>query len=194
MSTCSWSGSVAPGAMRISTVASPLFASNSSVLVSQPGKRAFSHGRSLARTTCERLSSSGVALSVFGLTFIGCPPGRMRRQHSRSLDRAQAPEPATLALILPLDLGVLHDLGEFRRLGLDETLVFHMRHRLRHDALRGEVVGNRLILERRVDDVVEPGDDRLRRAGGDEDAEPVKELVALEARRALGERRDVGEL
>src|SRR4029453_919781 len=56
--TCSWSGKVAPGSIFIRTVASPLLASNSSVLNWQPGKRIFSQGSSCGRTWCERLSST----------------------------------------------------------------------------------------------------------------------------------------
>src|SRR5215207_5038771 len=41
MLTCSWSGSTAPGANRISAVIRPVLRSNSSVLASQPGKRVF---------------------------------------------------------------------------------------------------------------------------------------------------------
>ncbi len=39
MLTCSWSGSTAPGAKRISAVINPVLGSAISVLTSQPGKR-----------------------------------------------------------------------------------------------------------------------------------------------------------
>src|SRR4051794_33796614 len=65
MLTCSWSGSTAPGANRISAVINPVERSNSSVLASQPGKRVFCHSMSCGRTMWEWVSAvCGVTASM----------------------------------------------------------------------------------------------------------------------------------
>ena len=68
MLTCSWSGSTAPGAKRISAVISPVERSNSSVFASQPGKRVFCHSMLCGRTTWECVSAvSCLALRRHGV-------------------------------------------------------------------------------------------------------------------------------
>jgi hypothetical protein len=57
-----------------------------------------------------------------------------------------------------------------------------------------ELLGDRLVAQRRGHDLVETGDDRIRRGSGREHAEPVDQLIALELGGGLGERHDVGEL
>src|SRR3954464_7129887 len=65
MLTCSWSGSTAPGAKRISAVINPVARSNSSVLASQPGKRVFCHSMFSGRTMWEWVSAvCGVTASM----------------------------------------------------------------------------------------------------------------------------------
>src|SRR5258708_9536561 len=65
MLTCSWSGSTAPGANRISAVIRPVERSNSSVLASQPGKRVFCHSIPAGRTRWECVSA---VCALFGVT------------------------------------------------------------------------------------------------------------------------------
>src|SRR4030081_683264 len=68
MLTCSWSGSTAPGANRISAVIRPVARSNSSVLASQPEKAVCCHSMLSGRTRWEWLSAVwepfGVAASM----------------------------------------------------------------------------------------------------------------------------------
>ena len=66
MLTCSWSGSTAPGAKRISAVISPVERSNSSVFASQPGNRVFCHSMFCGFTTWECVSA--VSCLAFGVT------------------------------------------------------------------------------------------------------------------------------
>src|SRR6185437_14166156 len=161
--------------MRTSIVASPLFASNSSGLISQPGKRCFSHGMSAGLRWRERRSSKGLASFVFGLTFMALLPGRSQYY----------------TLVGHFNIGLPHDLAEFLGLRRHELLVGRGIHWPRHDALRDELVGDRRIFKRRVDDVVETIDDGLRRAAGREHAEPVEQLVAGEPPRAFRQRRHI---
>src|SRR3954469_3441963 len=63
MLTCSWSGSTAPGAKRISAVIRPVFGSIISVFTSQPGKRVGFHSMSAGLTRCE-CSSAKVCFGV----------------------------------------------------------------------------------------------------------------------------------
>src|SRR5258708_1866967 len=63
MLTCSWSGSTAPGAKRISAVIRPVLGSIIKVLTSQPGKRVGFHSMSAGLTRCE-CSSAKVCFGV----------------------------------------------------------------------------------------------------------------------------------
>jgi len=76
-------------------------------------------------------------------------------------------------------------LPEFLGLGPDEFAQRRRGHRPRHDPLDAELVGNGRTPQRRPQHVRQPRQDRLRRAGGDEQGEPVEQLVAGEPGRAF---------
>src|SRR5262245_40067386 len=70
MPTCSWSGSTVPGAMRVSDVTSPLARSNSSVLISMPGKRVLRQGRLSTSTRREASGASAAWAWMSGVTAV----------------------------------------------------------------------------------------------------------------------------
>ena len=80
-------------------------------------------------------------------------------------------------------------LPNFSASGTHEGAILRRAHRARHDALHLKLLGDRLVAQAVVHHLVEPRDDRLRRAGRREQAEPVEQLVVLQLRRRLGERR-----
>src|SRR6202021_1916676 len=90
MRTCSWSGSVVPGAHFISAVTNPVALSNKRPFTSQPANRVFFHSISDGRTVCEWLSAmSCLALGVTAsmavpLSFIVANRLAVSRHYSRS--------------------------------------------------------------------------------------------------------------
>src|SRR5262249_29163320 len=117
--TCSWSGSTAPGAKRISAVTSPLPRSNNSVLTSQPGKRVGCHSILAGRTTCECCSDfcAFAVMASMGSSYnsIFCPDdSRTRRPgplHFVVLDRRLEGKPRIPGEIDP---GILRHFGDER--------------------------------------------------------------------------------
>src|SRR6478736_9436100 len=184
MLTCSWSGSTAPGAKRISAVIRPVFGSIISVLTSQPGNRVGFHSMSAGLTRCE-CSSAWVCFGVTASMTI------LRVRDSDFVapmiaDRGGEPpvwrivQLSSLISILKLDFGLFDHRGEFFALRRDEGAELLRAHLTRHDALGAERLRDLRFGQTPGGDLVVAVHHRGRRARRREQAEPVQQLVAFE--------------